>query len=55
MWWSSIPAASRDNATFERPREFSEGIAQVWVNGRLSYTAEARATGVRAGRFVRRG
>jgi hypothetical protein len=26
----------------------------VWVNGALSYTAEEGATGMRAGRFLRR-
>jgi len=39
-------------ATFEQPRQFSEGIERVWVNGVLSYTASGRATGARAGRFV---
>ncbi|MGO4393244.1 amidohydrolase family protein [Variovorax sp. M-6] len=48
------PLRVKDGATFERPREFSEGIEHVWVNGVSSYTAEGRATGARAGRFVRR-
>ncbi|MDM0111939.1 D-aminoacylase [Variovorax sp. J22R133] len=48
------PQRVKDGATFEQPRQFSEGIEQVWVNGVLSYTAQGRATGVRAGRFVRR-
>ncbi|HSV59928.1 MAG TPA: D-aminoacylase [Variovorax sp.] len=48
------PQTVRDGATFEEPRRFSEGIERVWVNGALSYTAEGRATGARAGRFVRR-
>lgn len=49
------PERVRDLATFEQPQQFSEGIEQVWVNGVLSYTAAQRATGARAGRFVRRG
>ena len=48
------PERVRDLATFEQPQQFSEGIEQVWVNGVLSYTAAQRATGARAGRFVRR-
>jgi N-acyl-D-amino-acid deacylase len=48
------PVRVKDGATFEQPRQFSEGIERVWVNGALSYTAEGRATGARAGRFVRR-
>ena len=48
------PQTVRDGATFEQPRQFSEGIERVWVNGVLSYTAQARATGARAGRFVHR-
>ena len=49
------PSRVRDLATFEHPQQFSEGIEQVWVNGSLSYTAAQRATGIRAGRFVKRG
>lgn len=48
------PERVQDKATFEVPKQFSEGIEQVWVNGVLSYTATGRATGARAGRFVRR-
>jgi len=46
------PLRVKDGATFEQPRQFSEGIERVWVNGALSYTASGRATGARAGRFV---
>ena len=46
------PLRVKDGATFEQPRQFSEGIERVWVNGVLSYTASGRATGARAGRFV---
>jgi N-acyl-D-amino-acid deacylase len=48
------PLRVKDGATYERPVQFSEGIEKVWVNGVLSYTAEGRATGQRAGRFLRR-
>ncbi|MBV7456702.1 D-aminoacylase [Acidovorax sp. sif1233] len=48
------PARVRDTASYEQPVQFSEGIEQVWVNGVLSYTAAGRATGARAGRFIRR-
>jgi N-acyl-D-amino-acid deacylase len=43
-----------DTATFNEPMRPAKGIAAVWVNGVLSYTAEG-ATGNRAGRFVARG
>ncbi|MDM0052255.1 amidohydrolase family protein [Variovorax sp. J22R115] len=46
------PLRVKDGATFEQPRQLSEGIERVWVNGVLSYTAEGRETGARAGRFV---
>jgi len=48
------PLRVKDGATFEKPVQFSEGIEKVWVNGVLSYTAQGRATGERAGHFVRR-
>lgn len=48
------PNLVADQATFENPCQFSKGIEQVWVNGQLSYTARERATGSRAGRFIRR-
>jgi N-acyl-D-amino-acid deacylase len=43
-----------DTATFSDPMRMSEGIAAVWVNGALSFTAQG-ATGNRAGEFVARG
>lgn len=43
-----------DTATFDHPINAARGIAGVWVNGELAYTAEG-ATGQRAGRFVARG
>jgi N-acyl-D-amino-acid deacylase len=43
-----------DMATFSDPVRAAEGIAGVWVNGALNYTAEG-ATGNRAGMFIARG
>ncbi|MFZ0746165.1 MAG: D-aminoacylase [Terracidiphilus sp.] len=43
-----------DTATFADPIRPAKGIAAVWVNGALSYTAEG-PTGKRAGRFLQRG
>lgn len=43
-----------DAATFTDPIQPAKGIAGVWVNGVLSYTADG-ATGDRAGRFLPRG
>ena len=43
-----------DRATYAEPVQRAEGIAGVWVNGVLTYTAEG-LTGERAGRFLKRG
>lgn len=43
-----------DTATYSDPVRPSKGIAGVWVNGILSYTAQG-ATGERGGRFLPRG
>lgn len=43
-----------DTATFTDPIRPAAGIARVWVNGILSYTAQG-ATAQRAGRFLARG
>jgi N-acyl-D-amino-acid deacylase len=43
-----------DTATFSNPVSAARGIAAVWVNGVLSYTALG-ATGKRAGEFIARG
>lgn len=48
------PARIQDKATFEDPRQLSEGVVAVWVNGVLSYTEKDGALPARAGRFVRR-
>ena len=47
------PESIIDTATFSDPIRAADGIAGVWVNGHLSYTAEG-ATGKRAGRFLPR-
>ena len=45
------PATIIDRATYDDPKQFSEGVEKVFVNGRLSW--EAGATSVRrAGRLV---
>jgi N-acyl-D-aspartate/D-glutamate deacylase len=48
------PETILDTATFSDPIRPAAGIAAVWVNGVLSYTAEG-ATGNRGGRFLPRG
>ena len=48
------PETIIDTATFDDPVRPSHGIAAVWVNGRLSYTAEGPCE-ARAGRFLPRG
>jgi N-acyl-D-amino-acid deacylase len=47
------PTSILDTATFAEPVQPARGIAMVWVNGVLSYTAKG-ATGHRAGRFLAR-
>ena len=48
------PARIQDRATFENPKQVSDGIEAVWVNGVLSYTGVEGALAARGGRFVRR-
>lgn len=48
------PDKVRDLATYAEPAQFSQGIEQVWVNGRLSFTGRNKAIAARAGRFVER-
>jgi N-acyl-D-aspartate/D-glutamate deacylase len=48
------PETIIDTATFNQPVSAAQGVAAVWVNGELSYTAQG-PTGNRAGRFVPRG
>ena len=47
------PATIKDTATYADPVRPAAGIAGVWVNGTLSYTAHG-PTGLRAGRFLSR-
>ena len=47
------PAIIRDTATFADPIRPAAGIHSVWVNGKLSYTAQG-LTGNRAGSFLPR-
>lgn len=49
------PQSIRDRATFANPDLVSEGVRHVFVNGALSYQADASATSYpRNGRFLRR-
>lgn len=48
------PATIRDRATFEQPKQVSDGIEEVWCNGVPTH-AQGEATGARPGRLVRRG
>lgn len=45
------PATVIDRATYDAPRQMAAGIAQVYVNGSLTFTAE-RGIVARAGRLV---
>ena len=47
------PESIIDTATFSNPIRAAAGIAAVWVNGVLSYTAEG-STGKRGGSFLPR-
>jgi N-acyl-D-amino-acid deacylase len=47
------PASVKDRATFEHPKQASEGIVCVWVNG-VPVWREGKPTGARPGRALRR-
>ena len=54
------PSTVRDRATFEHPKQVSEGIEEVWCNGVPTYLAAQGgatlgATEERPGRLIRRG
>jgi len=46
------PDAIKDNATFDDPHQFAEGVLYVWVNGTL-VLEEGEHTNARPGRFVK--
>jgi len=48
------PRTIADRATYEFPQQYSVGVRHVLVNGRIA-VEEGELTGVRAGRFLRRG
>jgi N-acyl-D-amino-acid deacylase len=48
------PHTVRDRATFEEPKQLSEGIEEVWCNGVPTYAAAKGATGEKPGRLVTR-
>lgn len=47
------PATVKDNATFEEPHQYAEGVSEVWVNGQL-VLRQGEPTGAFPGRFVKR-
>jgi len=47
------PATIRDNATYEKPTQLSEGVKYVFVNGQLEFE-NGQATGVKAGKPLRK-
>ena len=46
------PASIRDHSTFEKPHQYSTGVASVWVNG-IQVLKGGEPTGAPAGRVVR--
>jgi N-acyl-D-amino-acid deacylase len=46
------PATIRDNATYAKPAQLSEGVKYVFVNGQLEFEG-GRLTGVKAGKPLR--
>ncbi|MBI0537289.1 D-aminoacylase [Roseomonas sp. KE2513] len=48
------PHTVRDRATFEDPKQLSEGIEEVWCNGVPTYAAAKGATGEKPGRLLTR-
>ena len=46
------PATIRDNATFEKPKQFATGVMQVFING-VQVLKDGKHTGAKPGRFIR--
>jgi len=46
------PAKVKDNATFEKPHQYSEGMIHVFVNG-VQVLKDDTHTGAKPGRFVK--
>lgn len=46
------PAKVKDNATYEKPHQYAEGMQHVWVNG-VQVLKEGEHTGEKPGRFVK--
>lgn len=46
------PATVKDNATFEKPHQYAEGMIYVWVNG-VAVLKNGEHTNAKPGRFVR--
>jgi N-acyl-D-amino-acid deacylase len=46
------PAKVKDNATFEKPHQYAEGMVDVFVNGK-AVLLNGQHTGAKAGRFVK--
>lgn len=46
------PATVKDNATFEEPHQYAEGVTDVWVNGQ-QVLKDSEPTGALPGRFVK--
>ena len=46
------PAKVKDNATFEKPHQYADGMVDVFVNG-INVFKNGEPTGIAAGRFVK--
>ena len=46
------PAKVKDNATFEKPHQYAEGMIHVFVNG-VQVLKDGEHTGAKPGRFVK--